>query len=117
MRSALREVLADGLRRMLGREATQARKAAKDPATFLEWLDTFYATPATLDSYVRTAVGACEAAGYQFDALLGDHVERSRDDLLRVAGDSTAETLATNVDQLVETWQHDRPQQTAYDLI
>jgi len=117
MRSALRDVLADSLRRLIGREANQARRAARDAARFLEWIDTFYEQTAALEAYLRAPVRALEAAGIDVSDVLTDHVHRSREDLLRVAGESTRSQLEANVGHLVEQWQQDRPQQTAHDLI
>lgn len=117
MRSALRDLLADGIRRMLGREAVQARKAARDPDTFLEWLDDFYKSTGKLGDYLRSSTRACEVAGYGVGDVLGDHVARSRDDLLGVAGNSTPVTLLANVDHLVDQWEKTRPQNTAWTRI
>ena len=60
---------------------------------------------------------AVEAAGYEPGDILGNHVQRSRDELLEVAGGSTADTLADNVDTLVGEWQNTRPHQTAWAVI
>ena len=117
MRAALRDLLADGLRRVLGREAVQARKAARDPGNFLDWLDDFYGSTGKLAEYLRSSIRACEAAGYEVGDLLGDHVTRSQEELLEVAGTSTARTLEANVDQVVEQWQHTRPHQVASTVL
>ena len=117
MRSALRDLVVDGLRRVVSREAVQARKAAKDPGAFLDWLDNFYGQTEKLSGCLRPAMRAVEAAGYEPGDILGDHVQRSRDELLEVAGGSTADTLADNVDTLVGEWQNTRPHQTAWAVI
>ena len=117
MRAALRDLLADGLRRVLGREAVQARKASRDPGNFLDWLDEFYGSTGKLSGYLRSSIRECEAAGYEVGDLLGDHVARSQEELLEVAGTSTPITLEANVDQVVEQWQHTRPHQAACTVL
>ena len=117
MRAAMRDLLADGLRRVLSHEAVRARKAARDPSSFIDWLDEFYGSTAQLATYLRTSINVCEAAGYEVNDLVRDHFQRSQAELLEVAGTSTATTLEANVDQVVEQWQHTRPHQAACTVI
>ena len=117
LRAALRDLVADGIRRVISREAAQARKASRDAARFLDWLDEFYGATEKLVGCLRPAVRACEAAGYDVGDVLAEHVTRSRDELLEVAGASTAKTLETNVDQLVQRWQDARPHEVAWQSI
>jgi len=114
MRTALRELVADGVRRVISREAAQARKASRDAAGFLAWIDAYYGATEKLVGCLRPAVRACEAAGYDVGDILADHVSRSRDELLEVAGSSKPQTLETNVDRLVQRWQDARPHEVAW---
>ncbi len=117
LRDALRDLLAQDVRRVLTREAVQARKAAKDPGGFLEWLNNFYDNPEKLAGVLRSVMAACEAYGVPVGDLVGDHVQRSRDELLELAGTSTADTLAGNIETRVEQWLDQRPREVAWSLI
>ena len=117
LRNALRELLVDNIRRVITREAVQAKKAAKDPGGLLRWLDDFYGNTDKLAGCLRTVSAACEAYGVDVGDLVGDHVQRSRQELLDLAGTSTAATLAANVETRVTEWLDRRPREAAWALI
>jgi hypothetical protein len=99
---------------MLRIEALEARRASKNPATFLKWLDSFYAKHTqTFATAIEPAVGNWLAVHRMADwkkpgeiakAMADKHVAASRGDLLLAAECRPAE-LAERVAAAVEKWR------------
>lgn len=114
---AMREVLADPLRRMLAKEANAAKRAAEKPREFFDWLDAFYVKHAdTLREAVLPAVSAYLAAmesdrspAMVADQLCRRHVEQSRGELL-AASDGPPEQFSERVGRCVDGWRESRTQ-------
>jgi HK97 family phage portal protein len=97
-------MIRDALARMLKKEANEARRAAKKPATFLNWLDRFYAKHEDL---------VCQAVMVPAQLLIGQeraalaiarrHVAQSRDELLNAADGPPGQFLE-RVEAAVSAW-------------
>lgn len=104
-------VLQHEMGRMLTREANEARRAAKKPGEFFEWLDGFYATHAEyLKRDMRPALAcyltATESLQDPDDALadlMDRHVQASKTQLLDAA-DGDPDRFAERVEAVVSAW-------------
>jgi HK97 family phage portal protein len=114
MRAAVRAVLVDAAARFARREATQARRAAKDgPEAFGAWAERFYAREVlVLRDLIRCGVELQLAfasvradAGGVAAALAEDYAKRSREQLLGLK----ASNLEREVEGVVERWLTLRP--------
>jgi hypothetical protein len=114
----------DALHRMLRIEIIAAKRYAKDPSTFLNRVDGFYRKH---ERTCREAFGPPVEAGYRphssmsvddnVTALVGEHVAKSREDLLQAAECQPSE-LAERVAECVTRWEertHARSEETSRD--
>jgi hypothetical protein len=93
-------VLADALSRLAKKEANEARRAAKKPSAFLAWVDGFYDKfEATLALALSPIVDADRAK-----ALAAAYCGQSRDELLDLAGEATAQSLPALVETKLAEW-------------
>ncbi|GAA4442964.1 phage portal protein [Bremerella cremea] len=109
---AARQILADVLRRMWTKEGNAAKRAAKNPETFSEWLSTFYDSH---QAVLLEAVGPFNRLAVLLDLAIAypsDLVAQSRQRLEAIdpaaAGDQFAAMIAAEVD----SWPEDRLSQT-----
>ena len=117
-REALRVLLVDAARRAVRRAAVQARKAAKRPERFLNFLD-----DELLQANREAFAGMFLPAGHAASAAMGLEIEchgaadclleRLKVDLLDVAGRVTAEELARGVDEWAVIAERDAPGELA----
>lgn len=112
----LRKALVAGAARCLRKEAEQARRAAKEPAGFVAWLDDFYAKHAEMVGdhcgHVAEAWAAAFGGAADYPAR---HVERSRAELL-AAAEVPATRLYETVDKVVSKWAGERLAKIAMDM-
>lgn len=95
-RSAFLEYITEGVASsLIGREMVQARRAARKPGKFLEWLDEFYA------DHRDTMT---EKFGKQHAEAIAEHCERSKAALLEAAGNATRDELVGAVEAVVASW-------------
>lgn len=114
--TAAASVVEHELSRMLTREANEARRAAKKPKEFMQWLDSFYATHSEylkrdLRPSVTAWLVACDSLQDPDDVLadvLDAHIEKSRSDLWDAAG-VPAEQFPAKVDEVVSSWSTRAP--------
>jgi HK97 family phage portal protein len=107
--------LRDALLRALRIEANAAKRAAKDPSTFLPWLDKFYGRHiATVQAIILPAICAQmrafgETGPAEPNAQSGAerHVATSRAQLLQAA-ECRADELLNSVSRCVRTWETER---------
>jgi HK97 family phage portal protein len=105
-----RLLLADVFDRLGRKEANEARRAAKNPARFLAWMDGFYpAFEGTLATALRPVAAVC---GGDPEAAAANYCQASRAGLLLAAETSPAD-LARSVDQ----WCNNRPAAEAGNLL
>jgi len=116
--AALRKGWAKAVGVCLRREAEDARAAARKPAAFLAWMDSYYARH---EDMVADRVGPIAEA---WQAAFGPgpessyparHVERSRADLL-AAAEVKADELAAAVDRVTGRWQAERVAEAVGEL-
>lgn len=106
-----RTVLEDCLKRMVHKEATAARRAAKNPSGWLAWLDEFYAAHAeTMGTALVLPMEACSHFGVPNEpATFGrDLANGSKRRLLDLSGEVTPDQFAVAVDSLMNDWERDR---------
>lgn len=106
-----RTVLEDCLKRMVHKEATAARRAAKNPSGWLAWLDEFYAAHAeTMGTALVLPMEACSHFGVPNEpATFGrDLANGSKRRLLDLSGEVTPDQFAAAVDSLMNDWERDR---------
>lgn len=102
--------LSNDLARMLRKESMAACRAAKKPADFSKWLDTFYESHRdTMREALLEPARACNAAN-KIHAAIDSHIELSKSQLLE-ATECQAEELASNIATCVKDWE-----QRAHDL-
>jgi len=127
-RQASFEAILDRLERLQKIEVDQVCDAAKRDSNFLEWMEKFYAqqelrieealTPILRVWYsLRRKSGNGRDAALEASAVALEIVNRSRQDFLVIAGDSTKEMLAANVERLVELWGSDRLRHIVEELM
>lgn len=117
---ASRDVLLDAMRRMTHREATEATDAASKPAKFLAWIDEFYAKhERTVREAVSAPVRCCQAAGFSVtvEAVVGQHIQRSREALLELSGKANASNLAEMVAVEMQAWITSRANDYVNELL
>lgn len=110
--AATLEVVEDVLRLMLERESRDAIEAAKQPASFLKWMDDFYAGHAKRMQLAMAkplkaclvASGASEAIDDKVGTAIGMHITAGREALLQAAS-VQADQFPKSVESCVSTWQ------------
>ena len=102
--------------RCLRKEAEQARRAAKEPARFLEWIEDFYAkhTEMVADHCGHITSAWATAFGGRSD-YPAKHIKRSRNELLASAEVSAAK-LAESVERVVSRWTGQRLAEIALEF-
>lgn len=111
LKIAAGELLAESLCRMIRKEATAARRAAKKPDGFLAWLDEFYGDHADqLSEALTRPLRVCSAFGVSNEpATMSQQLCReSRERLLELSGTASAAELPTVIDALMCDWERDR---------
>lgn len=108
---AASEMLKGSIRRMLKKEGTACRRAAKAGGNFLAWLDGFY-SPEYVSEYQSEVQASCEALRWlgvdvSAEGLADSQVQASRDELLALSECKAAE-LAGKVDQCATGWESGR---------
>lgn len=119
-RAALLAMVTDTVQRMLKKEANAVTRAAAKPESFLSWIDSFYLKHADTISEAL-----CPAASSLRPSLAAEIVavhaarivERSKRDLLEVAGRASAKKLPAAVDAMLANWASDRPSAHAADFM
>ena len=117
LRASLRKAAAAMTAKCLRKEGEQAKRAAKDPATFVAWIDEFFGKHTEM---VADHLGHLEEswanAGFgkpPFGVVL--HVERSRADLL-AAADGPPAGFVSRVEKVAERWLSERLVEVAGNL-
>jgi len=111
-KDAARSAFASAVARMIHKEVSEIRSAAKEPSKFLRWLDKFYGNwPIKLNAGLTPAIEACRALGVSLTltGAVEGHCERSRSALLELAGKANASDLAEGIDREMEVWQSELP--------
>lgn len=106
--AALRDVLSEGVRRMVVREVGAVRKAAKRPLEFRDWLgkhetDHSDALTQALGSTLR-AIGAVTGEPLDVGTLVGKVIEESRDRLHGLVVTCPPDELPGAIERLVGEW-------------
>jgi HK97 family phage portal protein len=113
LRRACEQLLADTLGRLTKKEANEARRAAKQPKKFLAWIDGFYNADyrstirAAVTPVLRTAVIAARRdadADELAHVFAIEHLSRSTQELLDLAGAATEAELAPKLETLLTAW-------------
>lgn len=108
MQSAVRGILIDAWKRLAIKETKAALQAAKKPAEFLNWLDSFYAKheQQLAEAITPGLAMAVEIGGNRSDAnrLSASWCEFSRLALLDASGEATAKNLPDVVGEIVSDW-------------
>jgi HK97 family phage portal protein len=110
--AATLDVVEDVLRLMLERESRDATEAARQPSSFLKWMDDFYAGHAKRMHLAMAkplkaclvAAGAGEAIDDKVAAAIGLHITAGREALLQAAS-VQADQFPKSVESCVSTWQ------------
>ena len=84
---------------MIGVEANRVKRGSEISGNFLEWMDNFYA------KWESNFADCLELSGLDRD-LATKHCEESKERLLEICGNSTAENLAENVAKCVISWKN-----------
>lgn len=115
-----RTVLEDCLARMVRKESTAARRAAKNPSAWLTWLDEFYDAHAeTLGSALVLPLEACSIFGVPNEpATMGREMAMaSKGRLLDLSGEVQPDQFAVAVDALMNDWERDRAASTVRAIV
>ncbi|NQU20938.1 MAG: hypothetical protein HQ567_06610 [Candidatus Nealsonbacteria bacterium] len=100
-------LLNDTIARMLTKEGKAARKAAREPSTFLAWLDAFYAKHHwTMWDAVEAPLFACRMADLDYPRVsefVRQHIARSKAELTAAANCIYA-ALPERVASCVDAW-------------
>ena len=102
MKNAARSALDTVLKRLLERELTEVRKAAKERKNFVEWLDGFYEKwPEKMQTALRPAEAACRTMGnlcsIPVDAII-THCQASKQKALEISGSAKADELFDKIE-------------------
>lgn len=111
MKVVARSFLEDCLTRMVNKECIAARRASKNPSTWVAWLDEFYTShAATLSSALVRPMEACNVFGVanEPEAFARKMAESSKQRLLDLSGEVTADQFGPAVDALMNDWERDR---------
>ena len=118
--AAHRALVADRAAQMILVECQKVKRAAKRGGNFLSWIDAFYDSYSDLSGdYLMPSLGAAIAAGIDVgiaSEVIGSHADTSRSQLVELAGVCTADTLAAEVEKLVESW-HTRAESLVNKLL
>lgn len=115
LKAAARMSLATNAGKMIYKESQAARRAAKEPKTFLAWLDDFYSkhqaqVAESIEPCVRVlllAIGSTANATEAAKHVAGEHVKESYQRLL-VSSEVASSKLAESVGMATcETWRND----------
>lgn len=112
---AHRDAAAEVLGRMARRLGGAARRAAKDPARFLAWLDQVEADHG--DVIRRALAPVAGVVGRPAESVAVKLVDDFRRVLLITAGKATLPQLASVVEQACERWEIERPAALAAELM
>ncbi len=103
--SAARRALAAALRHLLTKERNAAQRAAKQPDTFLPWMNEFYDKHAALmQETIGPALATCRALGLELPDFISDHIRERVESLLDASEAKPSELLAA-VTRCTERWQ------------
>ncbi len=103
--SAARRALAAALRHLLTKERNAAQRAAKQPDTFLPWMNEFYDKHAALmQEIIGPALATCRALGLELPDFISDHIRERVESLLDASEAKPSELLAA-VTRCTERWQ------------
>lgn len=108
--AAARPTFSKAIARMVRKEIWAIRKAAKEPRTFVTWLDGFYKQwPEKFAGGIRATVESCRRLGLDVNAdkIATEHCKRSRSALLELSGTSKGRDLALWINREVAEWQTD----------
>jgi hypothetical protein len=106
-RSALRSAIA----RMIHKEASEVRSAAKSPGKFFAWLDKFYgAWPVKLNAGLTPAIDACRSLGFSIesDDFAQKHCAQNKGKLLALS-DGDASGFAERINEEMNHWEQTVP--------
>ena len=106
-RSALRSAIA----RMIHKEASEVRSAAKSPGKFFAWLDKFYgAWPVKLNAGLTPAIDACRSLGFSIESydFAQKHCEKNKSKLLALS-DGDASEFAERINEEMNRWEKTGP--------
>lgn len=110
--SEMGPVVVDTLQRLGRKEANEARRAAKSPDKFFDWMDNFYPRfELTLAQALRPAVPA------QAATLASRWCEVSKAKLLDVTAAAKPQELYGLIDETLKLWERERPEAAAELLI
>ena len=105
---AVRTIFQGSLQRMIRKEATAARHAARKPGEFLKWMDEFYPKHTEqLTEAMTCSVDAANLMGYSIDApkMVEEFIALSRKWMLDTADKNTASTFADSIEVVVKHWE------------
>jgi hypothetical protein len=110
-------VLIQSLRRMIRKHAQATRRAMKEPASFLDWLDTEQNREKFIEN-LRDAADALTPLGIHMDAtaIVSEHLSRAAEELLEASG-SPPEHFESAVETILSSYENGLAEQIATSIL